>query len=141
MNATNVEFEQVEDEIFNCLKEIQKFEEDRDKIFVEEYGGGPDESCLKGTKNALRLFALDILRITCEIETASGILGCFDSSYDLRIDYVTVVDEKAIETTEKGRIKVLIRDIVMWTILAFILFCLIVGFIVTFRWASSLIFG
>jgi hypothetical protein len=50
------------------FKEFRKLEELKkgDFIKIEQYGGGPDESCLKGTKNALNHFAWEILKVTLD---------------------------------------------------------------------------
>ena len=88
--------ETIESEVLECLQEIEEFEEDDDYLCIEMYGGGPDESFLKGTKNALRLFALDILRKSCEIENESGIVGCFDPASEIRIDYIVASNNEGV---------------------------------------------
>ena len=126
--------ELVEEEVVRCMQEIKPFKKDSDYIVIEEYGGGPDESYLKGTKNALRLFALDVLRKTCGLNSESGILGEFDCGSKIRIDYISVLEGKVIPKQKENRLKNRVTDVLVGSTLLLLLFSTIIGLITIFKW-------
>lgn len=128
----------VENAVLECLQEIDEFEEDDDLISIAEYGGGSDESFIQGNKNALRLFALDILRKTCAIETETGILGCFDPQSTVSLDYVSVVDH-SVNTSKRSRVT--FRDRIIGIIIFAVLFLFLLSAFVGFMTMIRSIFG
>ena len=122
--------ETIESEVLECLQEIEEFEEDDDYLCIEMYGGGPDESFLKGTKNALRLFALDILRKSCEIENESGIVGCFDPASEIRIDYIVASNNEGVYSKEHSTpFKEKLIGYMLFVLLIIFLISAVIGFI------------
>lgn len=118
------------------FKEFEKLDELKkdDFIKIEQYGGGPDESCLKGTKNALNHFAWEILKVTLD-KKDEYIMDSYvaeDSVVGIdSIEVVEVKDGKRIEyvPTFKDR---LIQYVIIGFFILFILSA-VYGFIMILR--------
>lgn len=63
-----------------------------DFITIEQYGGGPDESSLKGTRNALNHFALAILKVTHDEGDDYQVSDYVDDDSVVGIDSIEVVE-------------------------------------------------
>lgn len=76
------------------LKEFEKLEELKmgDFIKIEQYGGGPDESCLKGTRNALNHFAWEILKVSLYGKDEYSMYTIVDENSVAGIDSIEVVE-------------------------------------------------
>jgi hypothetical protein len=128
----------IEDEVIKCLQDIEQYCEDNDFITIQEYGGAPDESFLKGTKNAIRLFALDLLRSTCDIERESGIMGGFDEHSVASIDYVHVSSDKVeFNKPFKSSFKDKFISCIFFLVITFFLLCTLMGLV----WIVNIVGG
>jgi hypothetical protein len=119
------------------FREFEKLEglQQGDFLKIEEYGGGPDESCLKGTKNALNHFAFEILKATFKQDSDYGVLEYFDDDSVAGIDHIVVVELKNGRRVEPPR--VLSDRFITSLLIGFVcLFCIsaIFGFITAIRY-------
>lgn len=110
--------------------------EPKDYLYIVQYGGGPDESYLKGSPEGLKRFGEELIRVSEKKENYDPhVYDLFDES-EVGIDYVEVIEGGVSINIPKPSMFGKITSI---TIGLLLLSSLLVGFVTIFGFGIHII--
>jgi len=141
-----------DEKIQNIITELEN-KNDKEKAYFGfyQYGGGPDESCIRGNRKGIELFAVELLKASLESEKNNYEEEQFsyseidiewtDDNGDFFFDSIEITnrdkkdkDDKFPEYKHKSTFKSKLIDLIMIAIVSLFLLCLVTGIITVGNW-------
>ena len=138
--------------IQNIITELEN-KNDKEKAYFGFYqcGGGPDESCIRGNRKGIELFAVELLKASIESEKNNYIenqfsyneidIGWTDNNGDFFFDSIEITnkdkedgDDEFPEYKHKRTLKDRLTELIIITVVALIILFLITGFFTVLKW-------
>lgn len=123
----------------NIVEELSKAEElkPEDFIVIEQYGGGPEECSLSGTKNALRHFALELLKVTAGESGNRKFFNLFGVNSFVQLDSINIAEIRNNKIIYSNSYKQILSDVLGYVFKLFLLLLIVLGLFTLIKYISG----